>query len=131
MLAQPSETCLVFHSRDLDRTARFYREVFGFDFEHRGSGANRLLFLRLGPVFSISFMAGTPQPGTSPLVTFTLAEGGIADVVDGLSRLGATIVAPVGDAPAGKGAAFLDPDGHALGLYQPADRPLTLKENTP
>lgn len=128
MLAKPSETCLVFHSADLDRTAHFYKAVFGFAFESRGSGEARLLFLRLSPDFSLSFMRGASQPGSSPLVTFTLAEGGIADVVAGLAEQGATIVSPVSDAPEGKGAAFLDPDGHALGLYQPADKPLSLKE---
>lgn len=129
MLAKPSETCLVFHSADLGRTERFYNEVFGFVFEKRGTGDGHLLFLRLSPDFSISFMRGASQPGGSPLVTFTLAAGGIADVVAGLAHQGATIVSPVGDAPQGKGAAFLDPDGHALGLYQPAGTPLSLKEN--
>lgn len=131
MLARPSETCLVYNSTDLERTARFYHAVFGIAFERRGSGATRFLFARLSPDFSISFMPGTPQPGNSPLVTFTLAEGGIADVVAGLADHGATIVSPVGEAPDGKGAAFLDPDGHALGLYQPAGKPLSLKEPAP
>lgn len=128
MLARPSETCLVFNTADLNRTEKFYGDVFGMAFERRGTGAGRFLFARLSPEFSISFMPGTPQPGTSPLVTFTLAEGGIADVVEGLATHGATIVAPVGAAPDGYGAAFRDPDGHGLGLYQPAGQPLSLKE---
>lgn len=129
MLARPSETCLVFHAADLDRTERFYRETFGFSFEMRGTGNGRLLFLRLSTDFSMSFMLGACQPGNSPLVTFTLPDGGIADVVAGLAQHGATIVSPVGDAPEGKGAVFLDPDAHPIGLYQPADKPLTLKEH--
>jgi glyoxylase I family protein len=130
MLAKPSETCLVYHCSDLDRTERFYRDAFGFVFEHRGAGEGRLLFLRLSPDFSMSFMRGTPRPGTSPLVTFTLAEGGIADVVAGLAGQGVTVVSPVGEAPGGKGAVLLDPDAHMLGLYQLASKPLSLKEST-
>ena len=129
MLAKPSETCLVFHSADLDRTERFYRDVFGFVFERRDTGAEQLLFLRLCPEFSISFMPGGGRPGNTPLVTFTLPDGGIADVVAGLAGQGVTIVTPVDEAPQGKGAAFLDPDLHMIGLYQPAGKPLSLKES--
>ena len=128
MLARPSETCLVFHSSDLERAERFYRDVFGIHFEHRGAGAERLLFARLSPVFSISIMHGRGQPGTSPLVTFTLAEGGISDAVAALAQYGATIVSPVGPAPEGHGATLRDADGHLLGLYQPAGKPLSLKD---
>ena len=127
MLFRPSETCLVYHASDIDRTARFYDAVFGIAFEQRGTGGDRFLFARLSPDFSISIMPGRPQPGTSPLVTFTLAEGGIADVVEALANMGATIVAPVSDAPEGKGAAFLDPDNYPFGLYQPGDKPLSIK----
>lgn len=127
MLFRPSETCLVHRSSNLDRTERFYREVFGIAFEWRGEGADRFLFARLSPDFSMSFMLGTPLPGTSPLVTFTLPDGGIADVVEALAGNGATIVAPVSDAPEGKGAVFLDPDSHTLGLYQSNLKPLSLK----
>jgi predicted enzyme related to lactoylglutathione lyase len=131
MLTKPSEICLVFHCADLDRTERFYREAFSFSFERRGSGDTRMLFLRLSSDFSMSFMRGCCEPGNSPLVTFTLPDGGIADVVAGLANMGATIVSPVGDAPYGQGAAFLDPDSHAMGLYQPAGKPLSLKEPAP
>ncbi|WP_297110049.1 VOC family protein [uncultured Devosia sp.] len=128
MLFKPSEACLVYHSADLERSARFYTDVFGIGFERRGEGRGQFLFARLSADFSISIVPGQPQPGTSPLVTFTLAEGGIADVVAALAERGATIVSPVSDAPDGKGAAFLDPDGHPLGLYQPADKPLSRME---
>jgi glyoxylase I family protein len=127
MLTRPSEFCLVHRSPDLERTARFYRDVFGIVFEDRRDGADRLLFARLSPEFSISFMPGDPKPGDSPLFTFTLPEGGIDDVVAGLAEHGATIVTPVHDAPLGKGATLRDPHGHALGLYQDADKPLSLK----
>lgn len=123
---RPSETCLVFRSPDLERTARFYRDVFGIEFERRSDGGETLLFARLAPEFSISFMPGMPQPGDSPLITFTLGDGGIEDVVAGLAAHGATIVTPVHDAPMGKGAALRDPHGHALGLYQSAGKPLRL-----
>jgi predicted enzyme related to lactoylglutathione lyase len=130
MLAQPSETCNIFHSSDLDRAERFYRDVFGIAFEPRGIGAERLLFARLSPVFSISIMRGEGQPGTSPLLTFTLADGGIADVVDALAHYGATIVSPVGPAPEGHGATLRDADGHLLGLYQTATQPLSRKDRS-
>ena len=129
MLARPSETCLVFHCTDLERTEQFYREAFGFAFERRGAGNGGMLFVRLSPDFSMSFMVGRCEPGNSPLVTFTLPEGGIADVVAGLAGMGSTIVSPVGAAPDGHGAVFLDPDSHAMGLYQPAGKPLSLKEH--
>jgi len=126
MLVKPSEACLIYHATDLDRTARFYNSVFGIEFEHRGAGQDRFLFARFSPDFSISIMKGRPEPGTSPLLTFTLPQGGIADVVTALAEQGATIVSPVSDAPQGKGAALLDPDGYRIGLYQPDDKPLRL-----
>lgn len=124
---RPSQTCLVFRSTDLDRTARFYDEVFGIRFEKRSEGADAFLFARLSPEFAMSFNQGTPQPGSSPLVTFTLAEGGIADVAEALATRGVTIVAPLHEAPEGHGLVFRDPDAHALGFYQSGDQPLSLK----
>lgn len=97
---RPSETCLVCHSADLDRTARFYREAFDISFDTRGSGPDAFLFARLSPDFSISFNQGRPEPGKSPILTFTLAEGGIADAITALAASGATIVSPVSPAPA-------------------------------
>lgn len=122
---RPSETCLVCHSADLDRTARFYREAFDISFDARGSGPDAFLFARLSPDFSISFNHGRPEPGKSPILTFTLAEGGIADAITALAASGATIVSPVSPAPEGYGAVLLDPDRHRLGLYQPASKPLS------
>lgn len=124
---RPSETCLVYHSINLERTARFYREVFDIAFEKRGAGRDAFLFARLSPDFSISFNQGRPEPGKSPIMTFTLAEGGIADAVEMLAAQGATIVAPVSQAPEGHGAVLLDPDQHRFGLYQPATQPLSRK----
>lgn len=128
---RPSETCLVCHSADLDRTARFYREAFDIAFEKRGSGRDAFLFARLSPDFSISFNQGQPEPGKSPIITFTLAEGGIADAVAALAANGATIVAPVSPAPDGHGAVLLDPDRHRLGLYQPATKPVSHRGQPP
>jgi predicted enzyme related to lactoylglutathione lyase len=63
------------------------------------------------------------RPGNSPILVFTLADGGIDGVVSDLVAAGATIVTPVRHAPGGWSADFADPDGYTLSLYQTAQLP--------
>jgi len=65
--------------------------------------------------------------GNTPALIFELHDGGIDDIVAGLAAAGVTIVTPVSEAPGGRSADFLDPDGFGLGLWSPADKPRSLK----
>ena len=64
------------------------------------------------------FLRGEAQRGTTPQVVFGLAKGGIDAMVASLAATGVEFVTPVTDAPGGWSAAFKDPDGHILSLYQ-------------
>ncbi len=131
MLFKAGYTSLVFSVSDLDRTEKFYSEIMGVRFERRSYKGGVFLHAKLSDAFEIDFMPGTPTPGDSPIMVFDLEDGGIADVVGALAEKGVTIIAPVGDAPEGKGASFRDPDGFAVGLYQSNSKPLSLKDERP
>jgi predicted enzyme related to lactoylglutathione lyase len=69
--------------------------------------------------------------GTTPAIVFSLNEGGIDDILANLAAHGVTIVTPVSEAPGGWSADFADPDGFGLGLWQPGDKPRSLKKTAP
>jgi glyoxylase I family protein len=68
---------------------------------------------------------GNPEAkaGQSPIIVFTLAEGGIDGIVEGLAKKGATIVTPLSEAPGGWSADLGDPDGHVFSVYQSEEIP--------
>lgn len=119
-----SRVTIVFSAKDLDRTERFYREHFGFTFqrivdEHGGA------FLRttVGNDSEVLVFPGEPQPGNTPGVVFSLAEGGMDDLVESLAAKGIEIVTPVSEAPGGWYSDFRDPDGQIISFFQAAELP--------
>ena len=116
---------IVFYVADIERTNTFYRDVIGLDVHNMGddgSGNDWLMASTSGGV-DLIFFRNDAKPGGSPVVVFSLAEGGIDKIAEGLAEKGATIVTPVSHAPGGWSADFADPDGHVLSLYQTADVP--------
>ena len=114
---------IVFYVKDLARSEAFYRDVMGmktsmqqghYDKDHPEEG---MLFVEAGSVTMIFFQRDE-RVGRTPIVVFTLADGGIDAVVERLAKKGVQIVLPVSEAPNGWTSDFLDPDGHMLSFYQ-------------
>lgn len=126
MLRSPRIDNVVFFVADLERTERFYADVLGVTIVRQtdeGEGGASMLIAHLENSLDLVFFEGEVRPGNSPILVFTLAEGGIDGVVDGLVAAGVSIVTPVSHAPGGWSADFADPDGYTLSLYQTAERP--------
>lgn len=107
MLRNPRIENVVFFVSDIARTERFYADVVGLSVERQapdgdgdGEGAPFLIASIPGNL-DLIFFEGEVRPGNSPILVFTLAEGGIDGVVDGLVAAGSTIVTPVSHAPVG------------------------------
>jgi predicted enzyme related to lactoylglutathione lyase len=111
---------VVFTVSDLARTERFYSEVVGLAVERQADDGDGppMLIARIPGNLDLVFFEGEARAGNSPILVFTLEEGGIDRVVDGLVAAGATIVTPVSHAPGGWSADFADPDGYVLSVYQ-------------
>mgnify|MGYP002780337663 CR=1 FL=1 len=129
MLRSPRIDNVVFFVGDLARTERFYADVVGLTVERQTpedegeASEGAWLIARIPGNLDLIFFEGEVRPGNSPILVFTLDEGGIDGVVDGLASAGATIVTPVSHAPGGWSADFTDPDGYVLSLYQTAAKP--------
>jgi len=114
---------IVFYVKDLNRSEAFYRDTMGmktslkqghYNEDHPEEG---MLFVEAGDVTMIFFQRDE-KVGRTPIVVFTLADGGIDALVEKLAKRGVQIVLPVSEAPGGWTSDFLDPDGHMLSFYQ-------------
>ena len=122
MLTTSTISTLVYFVKDLDRTSSFYQDVLGIPTEKSEGHEGAFLIAQSGSI-TLVFIQGDEQAGRSPVAVFGL-DGGIDDLVDALTRQKVEIVVPVSEAPdGGLTADFLDPDGHVLSLYQPANAP--------
>lgn len=119
MLSHCRIGAIVFFVRDLARTAAFYRDTLGIPVEaHDADYATA----QLGDT-SLVFIVREARSGESPVVVMDVGKG-IDDYAEALARKGVEIVAPVSECPdGGLSVDFTDPDGNALSLYQPPDRP--------
>ncbi len=122
MISPEKISTIVYYVKDLQRTMTFYQDALGLSISiiagHDGSfGTSNVGDLEL------VFVESDEKPGRSPIVVFGL-NGGIDDVVEGLTKQGVEIVTPVSEAPdGGLTADFGDPDGHILSVHQPAGAP--------
>jgi len=119
---------IVFYVKDLQRSEQFYRDVMGlettvrrdrYDEDHPDEA---MMMAKAGDV-SLIFFQRDERIGRTPIVVFTLADGGIDDLVEKLASKGVQIVLPVSEAPGGWTSDFLDPDGHMLSFYQSNQAP--------
>ncbi|MBC8109392.1 MAG: VOC family protein [Anaerolineae bacterium] len=114
---------IVFYVKDLNRSEAFYRDTMGMNTSMKQGHYNEtqpeegMLFVEAGEVTMIFFQRDE-RVGRSPIVVFTLANGGIDALVEKLAKRGVQIVLPVSEAPGGWTSDFLDPDGHMLSFYQ-------------
>lgn len=122
MLTSYPITNLVFFVKDLEKTRQFYHGVLGMDVQETEGHEGAFLTAESGSIMLV-FIPANEAPGQSPVVVFGL-DGGIEDLVESLVKQNVEIVVPVSEAPdGGLTADFVDPDGHVLSLYQPADAP--------
>ena len=131
MLKQPRVGAIVFSVKDIKRTEAFYRDTLGLKTRlmpgHETHGYTEAPFM-IAEVegMSLIFFQRDEKPGKTPVVVFSLKEGGIDDIVEQLVKQGVPIITPVSEAPGGWTSDFLDPDGHVLSFYQNEKAPRKL-----
>lgn len=100
---------------DVERSAEFYRQVFGWHIRKRGDGATAFDDA-VGEV-SGAFVTGRPPSGAPGMLVYVMVDS-VAKMVDAVTTAGGEIVQPPGvDAPEIT-ARFRDPGGNVIGLYQ-------------
>jgi predicted enzyme related to lactoylglutathione lyase len=102
-------------ARDVERSAAFYREVFGWQMRRRGDGATAFddTTGEVSGAF-VTSRSAAPAPG---LLVYVMVEDAVA-TCRAIESHGGVIVQPIGaDAPEIT-ARFADPGGNVLGIYQ-------------
>ena len=100
---------------DLERSAAFYREVFGWNLRRRGDG--RTAFDDTTGEVSGTWVAGRPPAAEPGLLLYIMVDS-VSTAVDAVVAAGGELVQPIGmDAPEIT-ARFRDPGGNMIGLYQ-------------
>lgn len=98
----------------IDRSAAFYKKVFGWNIRRRGDGATA--FDDSTGEVSGAWVLGRP-PQSPGLVVYIMVDN-VAAILDAVVANGGKIVQPLGmDAPEIT-ARFGDPGGNVIGLYQ-------------
>jgi predicted enzyme related to lactoylglutathione lyase len=128
MTFKPKRASVVYYVADIQRTERFYNETLGLGLERQEGAEPFWLSAKLEDGLELVFFEMEGVRGNTPAVVFEIGDGGIDDIVESLAAKGVTIVTPVSEAPGGWSADFLDPDGFGLGLWQPEDKPRSLRQ---
>jgi predicted enzyme related to lactoylglutathione lyase len=103
-------------ARDLERSAAFYRQVFGWAMRRRGDGATA--FDDTTGQVSGAFVTGRSVAAAAPGLLVYIMVDDAAATCGAIEAHGGVIVQPIGaDAPEIT-ARFADPAGNVLGLYQ-------------
>src|SRR5207248_9913684 len=97
MINNPKIGAIVFYVKDLSRSEKFYRDMLGLQ-THVDPGhadadpdhAGPWMRASVGEL-SLIFFERNEKPGRSPIVVFTLAGGGIDDIVDAPANKGVQI----------------------------------------
>ena len=106
-------------TEDVERSARFYREVFGWNVRTRGDGATAFDDA-VGEV-SGAWVTGRPPSPTPGLLVYVMVDS-VAETITKVRSAGGEIVQEIGaDAPEIT-ARFRDPGGNVIGLYQEPDQ---------
>lgn len=100
---------------DVERSAEFYRSVFGWKTRQRGDGA--LAFDDASGAVSGTWVRGRKPSGPPGLLLYVMVDN-IEAAAEAVVDNGGEIVQPIGvDAPE-LTARFRDPGGNLLGLYE-------------
>jgi hypothetical protein len=104
---------------DVQRSADFYRNVFGWNPRRRGDG--HLAFDDTTGEVSGTWVMGRPPSSQPGLLIYVMVDS-VEATIDAVLANGGELVQPIGaDAPEVT-ARFRDPAGNVLGLYQPPAR---------
>ena len=104
---------------DIQRSAEFYKKVFGWQIRQRGDG-NTAFDDTTGEV-SGTWILGRPVATEPGLLIYIMVDS-VAKTVDAVIANGGEIAQPLGvDAPEIT-ARFRDPGGNVIGLYQEPSR---------
>ena len=100
---------------DVQRSADFYNNVFGWKIRRRGDGCTA--FDDTTGQVSGAFIPGRPPASAPGLLLYIMVDSAAA-TVDAIVANGCEIVQPIGaDAPEIT-ARFRDPGGNVIGIYQ-------------
>ena len=100
---------------EIERSADFYKRVFGWNIRKRGDGSTS--FDDTTGEVSGTWVLGRP-PSSAPGLLFYVMVDSVAGTVDAILANKGEIVQPIGaDAPEIT-ARFRDPAGNVIGLYQ-------------
>ena len=100
---------------DINRSASFYKEVFGWHIRKRGDGSTA--FDDGVNEVSGTWVTGRP-PSQTPGLLFYIMVDSVAATVESVIAHGGKIVQPIGmDAPEIT-ARFTDPAGNVIGIFQ-------------
>ncbi len=96
MLARYAIGNIVYYVSDIDRTEAFYRDTLGLAVDRVPGdgpehGGDFLIAHTASNIDLIFFANPEARPGQSPIIVFTLADGGINNIVSGLAKKGVTI----------------------------------------
>ena len=105
---------------DIERSAQFYRDVFGWHIRQRANGT--LAFDDPSGAVSGSWVLKR-QPSATPGLLFYIMVDSVAKAANAVMAHGGDIVQRIGvDAPEIT-ARFTDPAGNVIGLYQEPKKP--------
>jgi uncharacterized protein len=100
---------------DVDRSSKFYSEVFGWTIRQRGDG--QTAFDDTTGEVSGTWVLGRPAARDPGLLLYIMVDS-VAATIDAIVATGGEIVQPIGaDAPEIT-ARFNDPAGNVIGLYE-------------
>ena len=100
---------------DIQRSAEFYRTVFGWTIRERTDG--EVAFDDPIGEVSGSWVTGR-SPSTTPGLLFYIMVDSVAAAMHAVTARGCEIVQPIGGDPGEITARFRDPGGNIVGLYQ-------------
>ncbi len=118
-----------YYVSDINKSEIFYKDVLGLEvhrMEDDGEG-NAWLMATTANNINLLFFKQECKPGNSPIIVFSMDDGGIDDAVASLAEQGVTIVTPVSHAPDGWSAEIQDPDGHVISMYQSEEKARSLR----
>ena len=102
-------------ANDINRSASFYQEVFGWRIRQRGDGS--IAFDDTVGEVSGTWVVGRKASAEPGLLIYIMVDS-VAATIDAVIASGGEIVQPIGmDAPEVT-ARFSDPAGNVIGLYQ-------------
>jgi hypothetical protein len=100
---------------DVERSARFYADVFGWRIRQRGDGATA--FDDTTGEVSGTWVLGRAPAGEPGLLFYIMVDS-VSESLEAAVAHGAAVVQPIGhDAPEVT-ARFRDPGGNVIGLYE-------------